>query len=281
MLILAPVATAGNKLYQANLDNSLWYISKSSPIECKIEHPIPRYGEASFKAVASKQINLSFFLFTKQGFPKSRIVTLKSVPPMWNPGSKSVTIASIKFHQQFNGYVNNQNAWRILNELESGKFPTFYYKNWFNNDQITSVGLSSINFSTSYDKFNNCIANLLPYNFKDISYSILKYDAKGIRLTPLSQKRLKMISDYIKYDEDIRVILVSGYSDSYGSAIENMEKSVKRADSVKQYLSKLGLKNDKITIASFGEKHHIADNRTKLGRIENRRVIISIERKDI
>ncbi|MCK5820199.1 MAG: OmpA family protein [Psychromonas sp.] len=275
------IANADNKSYQAKIDNSLWYNSKSSPIECKLEHPIPRYGEASFKAVASKKINLSFFLQAKQGFPKTRLVTLKSIPPIWNPGSESIKIANIKFHQQFNGYVTNQNAWRMLNELESGMFPTFYYKSWYNNEQVTSVGLSAINFSKSYNKFNNCLAQLLPYNFKDISYSILKYDNKGLNLTTFSKKRLKMISDYIKHDKYISVILVSGYSDSYGSASENQEKSTQRADSVKKYLSKLGLSNDKITIASHGEKRHIADNRTKLGRIQNRRVIISLEREEI
>lgn len=278
---LIQTSSADTKLYQAKLNNSLWYISSSTPIQCKLEHPIPNYGEAYFEAHASKQINLSFYLLAKQGFPKSRIATLKSVPPLWRPGAETVKIAKVKFYQQFDGYVTQQNAWRMLNELESGKFPTFFYKDWYNNNQITRVGLSSINFFKSYNDFNNCIAQLLPYDFDDIAHSTLKYDETGTHLTTFSKQRLKMIGDYIKYDENINIVLVSGYSDSYGSSDENLEKSKQKADYIKEYLQNLGLTKDKITVSAFGEKRHVADNRTKLGRIENRRVIISIEREVI
>lgn len=274
-------ANAVNKSYHANMDNSLWYISSATPIQCTLEHPIPRYGEAYFEVKASKQVNLDFILHSKQAMPKTRSVTLKSVPPEWRPGKASENIDNVKFHQQFNGYVTKQNAWRMLNELESGQYPTFYFKDWYNKDQITSVGLSSVNFNESYDEFNNCIDQLLPYDFDDISYSILKYNKNGIKLSNFSKKRLKMIGDYIKHDENISVILISGYSDSYGAISSNKKLSEKRAISVKEYLAQLGLDDDKIQVKGFGEKHHVADNRDVLGRMQNRRVVISIEREEI
>ncbi|WP_028862608.1 flagellar protein MotY [Psychromonas aquimarina] len=274
-------AFAINKSYQADIDNSLWYISSSTPIQCTLEHPIPRYGQAHFEAKASKQVNLDFILHSKKAMPKTRMATLKSVPPQWRAGSPAEKIDTVKFYQQFDGYVTRQSAWQMLNELESGQFPTFYFKDWYNKEQITSVGLSSINFIKSYDDFNNCIDQLLPYNFDDIAYSILKYNKNGIKLTPFSKKRLKMIGDYIKHDENISVILVSGYSDSYGARYHNQELSEQRATSVKEYLAQLGLNDEKIKVTGFGEKHHIADNRDILGRMQNRRVVISIEREDI
>jgi len=207
------------------MDNSLWYISNSTPIQCTLEHPIPRYGQAHFEVKASKQVNLDFILHSKQAMPKTRSAILKSVPPTWRPGKASENIDIVKFHQQFDGYVTRQNAWRMLNELESGQYPTFYFKDWYNKDQITSVGLSSVNFIKSYDEFNNCIDQLLPYDFDDIAYSIL--------------------------------------------------------NSVKEYLAQLGLDDNKIQVKGFGEKHHVADNRDVLGRMQNRRVVISIEREDI
>lgn len=270
-----------NKNYHANIDNSLWYLSNSTPIQCTLDHPIPRYGQAYFEARASKKINLDFILQSKQAMPKTALATLKSVPPTWRPGKSSEEIDTIKFHQQFDGYVTQQSAWRMLNELESGRYPTFYFKDWYNNDQITSVGLSSVNFNKSYDQFNDCISQLLPYNFDDIAYSILKYNKNGVQLNTFSKKRLKMIGEYIRYDKNISVILVSGYSDSYGSRNHNQQLSEKRATSVKKYLEKLGFDNDKIQVAAFGEKHHIADNTNVLGRMLNRRVVISIEKEEI
>jgi len=281
LLLSVQSVYAANKNYNANLDNSLWYISSSTPIQCTLEHPIPRYGQAHFEARASKQINLDFILQSKRALPKTRLVTLKSVPPQWRPGHAAQTIGKIKFYQQFDGYVTRQKAWVMLSELEEGKFPTFYYHDWYNKDQVTSVGLSAINFRESYDDFNNCIEQLLPYNFDDIAYSILKYDKDGVKLTSFSKKRLKMISDYIKHDENISVVVVSGYSDGYGTQTDNMDLSEKRANSIKEYLAKIGLDNEKIKVTGYGEKHHIADNRSVLGRMQNRRVVISIEREEI
>lgn len=272
---------AANKSYSASIDDSLWYISSSTPIQCTLEHPIPHYGQAHFEAKASKHINLDFILQSKRALPKTSLVTLKSVPPQWQPGHAAQTIGKIKFYQQFDGYVTRQKAWQMLSELEDGKIPTFYYHDWYNKDQITSVGLSSINFRKSYDAFNNCIEQLLPYNFDDIAYSILKYNKNGVQLTSFSKKRLKMIGDYIKHDENISVVLVSGYSDSYGSKYRNLQLSEQRASSVKEYLAQIGLDDKKIQVTGHGEKHHVADNRNVLGRMQNRRVVISIEREDI
>ncbi|WP_028869909.1 flagellar protein MotY [Psychromonas arctica] len=281
LMMTAMPALSANKQYNAGLDNSNWYLSSSSPIQCTLEHPIPRYGQANFVVKASKKINLDFKLDSRRAMPTSEVVQLKSVPPQWRPGAVPELIDTVTFHQQFDGYVTRQSAWRMLNELERGQYPTFYFHDWYNNNQTVSVGLSSINFNKSYDDFNNCISRLLPYNFDDISYSILRYKKDGSLLTQFSKKRLKMIGDYIKHDKTINVILVAGYSDSYGEINANTVLSEKRANSVKKYLSEIGFNNDKIKVSGFGEKHHIADNRSVLGREQNRRVVISIEKEEI
>jgi len=281
VLLTAMPAMSANKQYNASLDNSQWYLSSSTPIQCTLEHPIPRYGQANFVAKASKKINLDFRLDSNREMPTTESVQLKSVPPKWRPGSAPELIDTVKFYQQYDGYVTKQSAWRMLNELERGRYPTFYYHDWYNNNQIVSVGLSSVNFNKSYDEFNSCISQLLPYNFDDISYSILRYKKNGSSLTKFSKKRLKMIGEYIKHDETINVVLISGYSDSYGGKYSNKVLSEKRANSVKQYLSKLGFSDDKIKVSGSGEKYHVADNRTILGRDQNRRVIISIDKEDI
>jgi len=280
-LLISVPALSATQQYNASLDNSQWYLSSSSPIQCTLEHPIPRYGQANFEAKASKKINLDFRLDSFREMPTTESVQLKSVPPQWRPGSAPQLIDTVKFYQQYDGYVTKQSAWRMLNELERGQYPTFYYHDWYNNDQVVSVGLSSINFNKSFDEFNHCISQLLPYNFEDISYSILRYKKNGSLLTTFSKKRLKMIGEYIKHDDNINVILISGYSDSYGGEFTNKQLSEQRANSVKEYLSTLGFSDEKIKVSGLGEKHHIADNRTIIGRDQNRRVIISIEKEDI
>ena len=159
--------------------------------------------------------------------------------------------------------------------------PLFITKIGITKTRSLALASLQINFMQSYDEFNNCIDQLLPYNFDDIAYSILKYNKNGIKLTTFSKKRLKMIGDYIKHDENISVILVSGYSDSYGTKYRNLQLSEQRATSVKEYLAQIGLSDEKIQVKGYGEKHHVADNRNVLGRMQNRRVVISIEREEI
>jgi len=280
-VVTALPAVSANRQYHADLGNSNWYLSNSSPIQCTLEHPIPRYGQANFVAKASKKINLDFKLESKTGMPTTEVVQLKSVPPQWRPGSPPELIDTVKFYQQFDGYVTKQSAWRMLTELERGRFPTFYFNDWYNNKQVISVGLSSINFNKSYDAFNNCVAQLLPYNFEDISYSILHYEKDGPSLTQFSKNRLKMIGDYIKHDKSINIVLVGGYTDSYGEEEANRVLSEERANSVKAYLEELGFGDEKIKVSAYGEKRHIADNRNVLGREQNRRIVISIDKEVI
>ena len=68
-LLIAMPAISSIKQYNAGLDNSQWYLSSSTPIQCTLEHPIPRYGQANFEAKASKKINLDFRLDSKREMP--------------------------------------------------------------------------------------------------------------------------------------------------------------------------------------------------------------------
>jgi len=74
------------------------------------------------------------------------------------------------------------------------------------------------------------------------------------------------------------VIEVSGYADSTGSVQRNRALSQRRADAVIQYLVEnhnIPLRRI-ITPYGYGESHPVADNTTREGRAENRRVEIKL-----
>ena len=72
-------------------------------------------------------------------------------------------------------------------------------------------------------------------------------------------------------------ISIEGHTDSTGSEKYNQALSEKRAEAVKKYLLDNGASDgDKIKSAGLGESKPIADNKTKKGRFENRRVEILI-----
>ncbi|WP_459782522.1 OmpA family protein, partial [Photobacterium sp. R1] len=111
-----------------------------------------------------------------------------------------------------------------------------------------------------------------------ISFTVLHYDKNSDELNKASQKRLAQIADFIKYSQDIDLILVATYSDSSGGKNTNQSLSERRAEKLEQYFVSLGLPKDRIEVQGFGERRPIADNSTPLGRNKNRRVVISMGR---
>ena len=69
---------------------------------------------------------------------------------------------------------------------------------------------------------------------------------------------------------------ITGYTDSSGSSEYNQRLSLKRAQSVAQYLYKYGVSADQLIIEGAGEFQPIASNKTDEGRKKNRRVELNI-----
>jgi MYXO-CTERM domain-containing protein len=71
-------------------------------------------------------------------------------------------------------------------------------------------------------------------------------------------------------------IQVEGHTDSQGDGAYNKKLSQRRAESVVAYLIKKGIDKGRLSPLGFGPDKPIADNRTKEGRAQNRRVVFTI-----
>ncbi|MFL2629343.1 MAG: OmpA family protein [Flavobacteriaceae bacterium] len=67
-------------------------------------------------------------------------------------------------------------------------------------------------------------------------------------------------------------LYIEGYSSSDGSDNYNLMLSRKRAESVKSYLVKLGVDENRLEVVGYGESNPIGDNDNPMGRSMNRRV---------
>ena len=67
-------------------------------------------------------------------------------------------------------------------------------------------------------------------------------------------------------------IEVIGHTDSDGSAERNLKLSKERAEAVKTYLLKNGIKEARIITSGMGELKALSDNETEKGKALNRRV---------
>ena len=69
---------------------------------------------------------------------------------------------------------------------------------------------------------------------------------------------------------------VEGHTDSVGSATKNQQLSEERANSVRNFLIDKGIGASRLSAIGYGEDRPIADNNTRDGRKQNRRVEINL-----
>ncbi len=86
---------------------------------------------------------------------------------------------------------------------------------------------------------------------------------------------LDLISSIFIENPDYRVE-IQGHTDNVGNPQKNLILSEKRANSVRDYLIGKGVPESQLTAKGYGDTKPIADNKTKAGRAENRRVEFSI-----
>lgn len=274
--LLSVSAHAAMRNYSANQDSSNWEVVKTTRLQCQLNHEVPYYGEAIFKASASKNKNLTFNLDMVVRPENYAIAGLKAVPPSWRSGLPARNIANMKLLKKFDGELGNQTAWEMLTELEKGFYPTFYYQDWQNSADKIAVGISSVNFKQAYWAFLQCRDELLPYSFEDISFTVMNYQSNSSKLTKSSQQRLDKIAEYLKNDSTIESISIDSYTDSYGGRWNNLDLSRKRAKAIKDYMVSLGVDENKVKTMGFGEKRFVDTNDNILGRDKNRRLVIQI-----
>lgn len=71
-------------------------------------------------------------------------------------------------------------------------------------------------------------------------------------------------------------IVVEGHTDSAGSDAANLKLSIRRANSVLQYLIAKGVEADRVTAIGFGETRPVAPNNTARNRGRNRRIEFTV-----
>jgi peptidoglycan-associated lipoprotein len=96
-------------------------------------------------------------------------------------------------------------------------------------------------------------------------------------LSPEGQAAIDEFAAKIKQDNKNVYVEIQGHTDNVGSEKYNEELGLLRAEAVRRYLNqKQSFPLHRINVISYGESSPIADNKTREGRSQNRRVALVV-----
>jgi outer membrane protein OmpA-like peptidoglycan-associated protein len=103
--------------------------------------------------------------------------------------------------------------------------------------------------------------------------ALINFDLNSAQIQPASYSLLNEFGKALKSGLAGRSFIVAGYTDSAGTAPYNQDLSVRRANSVADYLIvHHGIELSRLTLKGYGETKPIASNDNEKGRALNRRV---------
>ena len=109
------------------------------------------------------------------------------------------------------------------------------------------------------------------------------FDFNKSTLNAKEKNKLDNVSKLIKESKEIESVDIAGYADSIGKNGYNKRLSAKRAQTVKSYLSKKGLKTRNLSVESYGESKPVTNCDANLAKAdliaclaEDRRVEIKL-----
>lgn len=109
----------------------------------------------------------------------------------------------------------------------------------------------------------------------------VNFKVSSADLSPESQMALDQIAGQIK-DRNNFILEIQGFADDKGSDIYNNQLTEKRAEAVRRYLAeKHNILLYRMHMLGFGKVRPIADNTTKEGRAQNRRVEIHLLTRNV
>jgi len=105
----------------------------------------------------------------------------------------------------------------------------------------------------------------------------VKFQSDKYDLSPEAQAALDEVGGKVKALGEQYFIEIQGHTDDTGSSRHNEDLGQRRADSVRRYLSRQQqLPLNRMSTISYGDTLPVAENKTKAGRSQNRRVVLVV-----
>ncbi|MDB5453217.1 MAG: OmpA/MotB domain protein [Caulobacteraceae bacterium] len=109
-----------------------------------------------------------------------------------------------------------------------------------------------------------------------LSDDSVKFPTNRYALSPEAEARLAELIGKLKGDNKNVYLEIQGHTDASGNPNYNDRLGEERAEAVRRYLAKNGVALNRMSTISYGEEQPVADNKTREGRAQNRRVVVVV-----
>jgi outer membrane protein OmpA-like peptidoglycan-associated protein len=271
---LSGLANAGERRFIASMEDSRWELTSNSPVFCRIEHNIPRFGTAIFSQAAGRGLKLQ--LISKRKFRKGMKVELRSESGGWKPVESIETLARLQTTGRKNSLqIPGLVAELSFSELNEGFQPGFL----FQGDNPLIASMSAVRFRDVANQFNQCVDQLYHENFDDIRLDHIHFDSNEEfpRLAEEKSAFHKMFA-YLQVDNTISEIVITGHADMRGNSCHNEKLSEHRAWYVYDLLISKGFDSNLIRVDYAGDDKPAKKGKSKAVLAANRRVTVELHR---
>jgi outer membrane protein OmpA-like peptidoglycan-associated protein len=109
-----------------------------------------------------------------------------------------------------------------------------------------------------------------------LSDDSVKFPVDGTQLSEEAQTRLLDFANKLKAENKNVYLEIQGHTDATGPEPVNMKLGEERAEAVRRFMAKQGVALNRMNTISYGEEAPVADNKTRSGRAQNRRVVVVV-----
>lgn len=109
-----------------------------------------------------------------------------------------------------------------------------------------------------------------------LSDDSIKFPLDSSKLSPEAEERLSVFVEKLKTENRNIYLEIQGHTDASGPDSINQRLGEQRAEAVRMFMNRHGVPLNRMATISYGEKDPVADNKTRVGRSENRRVVLIV-----
>jgi peptidoglycan-associated lipoprotein len=109
-----------------------------------------------------------------------------------------------------------------------------------------------------------------------LSDDSVKFKAASAKLTPEAEQRLTEFAEKLKGDNRNVYLEIQGHTDARGPESINKRLGEERAEAVRLFMNQHGVPLNRMSAISYGKEGAVANNKTRAGRAQNRRVVLVV-----